>query len=455
MKILDQDKLKKVKKTRWRNGYHIQPPHGLLNDPNGIIYHKEVYHIFYQWHPFETRHGLKFWNHLTSKDLTHFEQGEYIVEPSIFYDKDGAYSGCAYTVDDQIMLMYTGNSVNNGIRTPYQIIKPMDKDEKTLIVDGNPKGYTGHYRDPKVWQDEDEYLMILGAQRDDLTGCAVIYESQDGYDWTFKHELQTNYDQDSFMWECPDLIRFNQEDVLIFCPQSTIKVANNNIYDFGYMIGHYDKNEGRFVEQTHFKKLDYGFEAYASHTFEDEDGRRVLIAWMGAADTSYPDAECGWTQILTLPRVLTLENNQLIQTPHPHLKQLRLDQEKEVFDKKYDNQYELILDEIEGSFECELLKSEHESLLLSYDENAKKLVLDRSQMEIQFAEKYGVIRELELDTPLRNLQIFVDQSSIEIFVNQGEAVMSSRIFPVSSETRIKLNKNDFKIALYPLKTSNV
>ena len=455
MDILNLEKYNQLKNTQWRNGYHIQPPHGLLNDPNGMIYHKGIYHIFYQWHPFETRHGLKYWNHLTSKDLIHFEQGEHILKPSIHYDKDGAYSGSAYTIDDEVMLIYTGNSVNDKIRTPYQIIKPLEKDEKTLVVDGNPKGYTGHYRDPKVWKENDEYLMILGAQKEDLTGCVVIYESKDGLEWNFKHELKTNYDQDSFMWECPDLIKFKEEDILLFCPQSTLKKENSNIYDLGYMIGHYDKETGTFENSTQFEILDHGFEAYASHSFEDEHGNRVLYVWMGAADTSYPDAKDGWTQMLSLPRVLNMKNGTLTQTPHPHLEALRLKEESNIFNKKHNNQYELILDDIKDSFELKLFKNEDEELVLTYDKNNKKLTLDRSKMQHQFAQNYGVIREMRVKESLISLQIFVDQSSIEIFVNHGEAVMSSRIFPKDKQNEIQLNQKDIKITLYPLKTTNI
>lgn len=454
MDILNLEKYNQLKNTKWRNAYHIQPPHGLLNDPNGMIYHEGVYHIFYQWHPFETRHGLKYWNHLTSKDLIHFEQGEHILNPSIHYDKDGAYSGSAYRIDDEVMLIYTGNSVNDNVRTPYQIIKPMNSDDKTLVVDGNPKGYTGHYRDPKVWKEDDIYLMILGAQRDDLTGCVVVYESKDGLKWDFKHELKTNYNEDSFMWECPDLIKFEKEDLLIFCPQSTIKKENHNIYDLGYMIGHYNINQGSFDDASEFKILDHGFESYASHTFEDEHGNRVLYAWMGAADTSYPDAKDGWTQMLSLPRVLELENGHLIQTPHPHLKALRLEKEIDVFNKKHQNQYELILEDIKDSFELELFKNEDESLLLTYDKDAKKLTLDRSKMKHQFALDYGVIREYNLEDLLNKLQIYVDHSSIEIFINDGEAVMSSRIFPNQKENEITLNQKNIIITLYPLITTN-
>ncbi len=93
----------------YRLDYHIMPPVGLLNDPNGFVYFNGYYHLFYQWNPFATTHGAKFWGHVFSKDLVHWHQAEIALAPDQWYDKNGCYSGSAIVNKEKLYLFYTGN----------------------------------------------------------------------------------------------------------------------------------------------------------------------------------------------------------------------------------------------------------------------------------------------------------------------------------------------------------
>ncbi|WP_428775531.1 glycoside hydrolase family 32 protein, partial [Vibrio sp.] len=94
----------------YRPMWHISPPQGLLNDPNGFIFHQGQYHLFYQWHPFACQHKDKYWAHLTSKDLVHWHWQPIALTPSDWFDAHGVFSGHAVSDGDQLKLFYTGNT---------------------------------------------------------------------------------------------------------------------------------------------------------------------------------------------------------------------------------------------------------------------------------------------------------------------------------------------------------
>lgn len=93
----------KVNASKWRQTFHIQPKTGLLNDPNGLVYHNGVYHIFHQWFPLGAVHGLKYWYHYTSKDLLEFKDEGIALAPDTEYDSHGVYSGSAFDYDGKLL----------------------------------------------------------------------------------------------------------------------------------------------------------------------------------------------------------------------------------------------------------------------------------------------------------------------------------------------------------------
>nr|WP_152550218.1 sucrose-6-phosphate hydrolase [Geomicrobium sp. JCM 19039] len=110
----------------WRQHYHIQPPTGLLNDPNGFCFYNGQYHLFYQWFPYGAVHGLKHWYHTTSTNLVLWQGQGVAIEPEESFESHGAYSGSGIVVDEQLYLLYTGNERDsNWERTPNQCLAIM------------------------------------------------------------------------------------------------------------------------------------------------------------------------------------------------------------------------------------------------------------------------------------------------------------------------------------------
>ena len=262
------------------------------------------------------------------------------------------------------------------------------------------------------------------------------------------------------MWECPDFFNLNQTDVLLFCPQGISPEGErfNNIYQSGYLLGTLDIQKPAFEHQD-FKELDYGFDFYAPQTFLDKQGNRILIGWMGMPDTHYPTDDEGWAHCLTLPRVLTVEQGKLIQRPLPALQKLRHNEETaEGYANKFTTKlhpyeglhYELIIDILENEASevyFELRTSKQHSTLITYNKQSQRLTLDRSDSGALPEPVKGTTRSTILDTPLSQLQIFVDTSSIEIFCNNGERVLTSRIFPDEQATGIKTSTESGQVYL--------
>lgn len=443
----------------WRQHYHIQPITGLLNDPNGFSYYQGYYHLFYQWFPLGTEHGMKYWYHTRSTDLVHWEEVGIGIQPGDTYDSHGAYSGSAIEKDGQLHLLYTGNTRDeHWIRHPYQCLAIMDESGSITkvnqpVISEVPSGYTEHFRDPKVWQQGDMYYCVIGAQRVDETGCTVLYRSSDLRNWTFLGEVHTRLPDFGYMWECPDYLEMQGQGVLIFSPQGIESQGDqyHNIFQSGYLIGEPLDLQTRQFEHGPFQELDRGFDFYAPQTMQAPDGRRILVGWMGLPDLEYPTDKSGWAHCLTIPRQLSLREGKLIQHPVSEMVKLRGDSEGTHMKFTLDHETRSFADFAGMAYELEceirdfdaevvgieLRASAEEKTVLQYDRLNQKVILDRSQSGATLAEQNGNVRRCALNADVLKFHIFVDSSSVEIFVNDGEEVFTSRIFPSKDSTEIR------------------
>ncbi|EHJ07212.1 sucrose-6-phosphate hydrolase [Staphylococcus simiae] len=461
-----KDLKRKVDQSKFRQTFHIQPETGLLNDPNGLIYYKGTYYVSHQWFPLGAVHGLKYWYNYTSKDLVSFEPHGPILKPDTKYDSHGVYSGSAFEYNDHLYYMYTGNHRDSDWnRHSSQMIARMAEDgtiEKfpKPVISQQPEGYTSHFRDPKVFKIDDRYYAILAAQNNEEQGRLLLYATDDIVNWKLLGEIKTHLTNFGYMWECPDYFKLDGYDVMLMCPQG-LEADNDkyrNIYQSGYMIGDFDIDTLTFDHQS-FIELDRGFDFYAPQTFTDENGQRILIGWMGLPEIEYPTDQEGWAHCLTIPRELTIEDGKLKQRPYKALEKLRHNKETALgyankFTRKlhpYEGkQYELIIDVLENDateIYFELRTSKTTSTVIAYNKEENKVTFDRSESGLLPANVEDMTRSTVLDTPLKKLQIFVDTSSIEIFCNDGERVLSSRIFPSEDAIGIKTSTETGQVYL--------
>lgn len=421
-------------------GYHITPPKGLLNDPNGLVQFKGVYHVFYQWNQNDTTHNTKSWGHVTSTDLVHWTEQPVALEPVDWFDKNGCYSGSAIAFENKLYLFYTGN-VRNGLneRESYQCLAVSEDGihfEKKGPILNQPKGYTAHIRDPKVWQGKNnDWWMVLGAQKEELTGDALVYHSDNLMDWTLKGSLLDEEFDFGFMWECPDLVQFNQKSAFIFSPQGLLAKGDefNNLYHSGYLTGVFTEAGKFLIDQQPFKELDRGFEFYAPQTFQDDKGRQILFGWMGVmepeVEAAVPTVQDSWIHNLTIPRELTYSDGQLKQQPVAELRQLRqgspliIEGKAEASLQLPTFQNEILVEwrKTAGSFKLQIRKNSS----IEYDARLNRVEVSR----LNWLTGKRETRAVTLKNPLTQLHLFLESSSLELFVNKGEEVFSLRYFP--------------------------
>ena len=461
----------RIIKSEYRQTYHIQPITGLLNDPNGFVWYDNNWHLFYQWCPWGAVHGLKYWYHVVSKDLITWKNlGVCLMPEEIYgYDNKGAYSGSAMPIGDKLYLYYTGNNRDEDyVRHSYTCIAKLGNDgwpEKyPLPLFGPNPEYTENQRDPKiiVMPDEKTYYIILGAQTKDNCGRIIIYKSENLlHGWTFAGELKVpGFENLGGMWECPSIEHIGGKDVLMFCPQYIkLKGRGEGTNHNGYIIGTMDWDSLTFIPDGDFHVLDFGFDSYAAacaNNIEDND-KAILIAWMGLPGASYPTDDDEWSGCLTLPRELTIRGRRLIQKPLPELKKLR-DEKINISENEYgcvDLPYaaEIELEIKPGDCELDIFtnKAGEGGLSIKYIEEKKEITIDRSSLEKRFNISDGESRTRILENGLSNLRIYIDKSSIEIFVNDGDAVFTSRVFPTEQERYMKIISNNAFTNIWTIK----
>ncbi len=452
---------------QWRLKYHIMPEHGWLNDPNGAMQFNGTYHLYYQYVPENPNGGATHWGHQTSRDLVHFKQEPIFMSPDQAFDQDGVYSGGAVMHDGMIHFFYTGNVKRSG---DYDYIYQgreqnvvhvtsydgytIEKREVVIPHSAFPSDYTDHIRDPKIIEQNGYFYMVLGARRRDNRGSVLLYRSDNLDHWDYQGELIVGDEDEGYMWECPDLFFIDGQAILIYSPQGILPTTYqyHNTHVAGYCLGTVDFEAVKFTRTSDFFELDHGFDFYAPHTFEDEMGRRIQWAWMGLGDTmpeyTNPTISRGWQHAMTLPRELKLINNKLYQLPLPEYQVLR---EAGVH---YDIKDNLSID-VSTTYEIIIGLDERQSFQISLGEDSK-LIYNSGLLTLSHGPSGYGRRKRMIEIPkISKLHMFVDTSSMELFINDGEYVMTSRYYP-SKEIKQHLNLSlTGNVNYYPLRAATM
>ncbi|WP_379134231.1 glycoside hydrolase family 32 protein [Paenibacillus sp. sgz500958] len=455
-------------RDEYRLQYHVMPQAGWMNDPNGLVFFKGEYHLFYQHHPYSDKWGPMHWGHVVSSDLVNWRHLPVALAPTESYELGetggyGCWSGSAVAHEEEMLMFYTGH-VDGRHPTEVQCLARsrdgivFQKHTSNPVISGSPDEGNVGFRDPKVWSHEGTWYMILGSGKDG-TGKALLYKSADLYDWQYIGAAAESDGTQGDMWECPDLFALDGSHVLLLSPMNM--EGSKNLY----MTGEMDYSTGRFTPMVQ-GKLDYGPDFYAAQSFQDDKGRRILIAWMDRWGSKMAQESRGWYGAMTLPRELRLKKDgTLVQIPVPELAKLRRDEViasdqllmngQSMMWQTPDNQgFEWIAEfDFAGSLaerlNMKLLVSadEGEETLIDYIAGERRLILDCSrsgQGDVQINE---VILPETGSTRLK-LHVFVDRSSIEIFVNDGDVVITSRVYPsaLTGELQFKSHGGDIKLS---------
>lgn len=410
-----------------RPQWHVYPEQGLLNDPNGLVYFKGKYHVYYQYNFRDTTHHFKAWGHRTSSDLLTWSEEDIPLVPSEWYDKDGCYSGGSFVKDDCLYLFYTGTVIEeDGSKSSYQCLAT-STDGYHLVKQGpilpHPEGYTRHVRDPQVFQGTNgRYYMLLGAQTNDLRGTTLTYQSDDLHTWKLMGETVPSVSLDSYMWECPNLVRLDEYDYFIFSPQGLPKEAERfrNVFSTTYYAGRFDEETGCFTPFTPLEELDKGFDFYAPQVFKGPQDESIMFGWAGVPtpeeESAIPTIAKGWVHTLTAARLLKEKDKRLVALPVIPNQLKTLSEEKDSC---------VVISQCSGAIRIMPQKEEwrvvSEAWQLSYRDQT--LTLERQNWYTKQPEYRVVYRGKIVE-----LLITLDKNIGELYINDGNVVATFKFF---------------------------
>ncbi|KAI5068194.1 hypothetical protein GOP47_0016539 [Adiantum capillus-veneris] len=337
----------------YRASFHFQPPDNWMNDPNGPMFYKGYYHLFYQWNPYAAVWGNITWGHAVSTDMIRWHILDLALLPDQWYDQYGCWSGSATFLNGKPVLLYTGwsnvsfsrdNQVQMqamAIAVNYSdpLLRQWTKIPQNPILTAPDGINSTKFRDPTTgWLGKDDkWRMIVGAKRKHR-GLAILYRSSDFVQWEkAKHPLHSV--ARTGMWECPDFYPMlasasrNGIDTSVTGPhvKHVLKVSLDDTKHDYYAVGTYVTGNDSFIP-TNAKldaglglRYDYG-KYYASKTFfDDNKGRRILLGWVNESSIESADIAKNWSSMQGFPRIVWLDaenSERILQWPIDEIKSL-------------------------------------------------------------------------------------------------------------------------------------
>lgn len=425
--------------------YHIYPQSGLMNDPNGLAYFNGKYHVFFQWYPFAPIHGLKHWGHTTSKNLIDWTKQEVALSPTEEYEKNGCYSGNAIEFQGELYLFYTANYKTEAGKIPKQAVAIMDKDGQIRkrmepVIDGVHPELSGELRDPYVFERNGCFYMLLGGSKFinkaskgfGQQGVLLLYQSDNLLNWSYQGLIDLPF-ATGYMLECPSLIQIAGKDVLFLSPMGLTpeQVRFQNRFATIYAVGELDLANHCFHTE-YWDQMDAGFDFYAPQAFLGNQKQPLMFGWFGCGEPDYP-VQDGWQHGLTFPQQMKLEQGQFKRFPAAEI--------IEVFSQRQVVAAASIKTE-SRNYRLELTESFHFTVgstddywEFHYDSETQLATVSREGLVKKIDESYDEKRSVCIQN-LEKVDVFVDNSFVELYLNQGEQVFTFRVFKEDSDTII-------------------
>lgn len=416
---------------------HFKAPNCWINDPNGFIWYKGWYHLFYQCFPYSAHWGRMHWGHAVSKDLVNWEEKGIALFPSKTDDRSGCFSGSAIEYKDKMYIYYTGvnyteedpeniNCCINDTFTAAQLMITSEDgmkfdnitDKKTVIppIEDKKIGDKNHTRDPKVWRGKDAWYMVLGSTVD-KNGRLLFYKSSDLKTWQYLNYCEK--DGFGWMWECPDFFEIDGKGVTIFSPMGFSNDGNGYDSVAVCMLSSFDENTGKMELSENYQLFDYGIDLYAPQSTTDKDGNRVVIAWARMPEAVITE-KGEWCGMMCIPRIVDVKNNHVYMRPHTNVKNSFIT--KLSAPKKSGYMLKTTLKNGEsinvGGY---VIKREND-----------KITTDRSEV-FNIKGNYRLIAETPVINDGYELEIYVDEHLVEVFINNGEYVISNVVYGLTEE----------------------
>lgn len=450
---------------QYRPQFHFTPKKNWMNDPNGLVFYKGEYHLFFQHNPFGLNWGHMSWGHAVSRDLLHWkelsvaipeDEENFIFSGSAVVDIENS-SGFGTKENPPLVAIYTSSSKTSPARQTQSIAFSLDNGRSFTKYAGNPviDSKLEHFRDPKVFWDSkrNRWAMVLVKS---LERKAEIYSSTNLINWKLESEFGPAGTSEG-IWECPDLFELTIDGknkwVLIISVNPGGPYGGSGAQ---YFIGDFDgSNFIPLNDVTKVKWLDYGQDNYAAVTFNNApNNRRIMIGWMSNWQYASNLKSTPWTGAMTIPHELslTLKNGEyfLVHKPINEIQSLRNKKllkisktlvSSEVLLKKLSgNQLDIALTLTPGKSKragIRILQSEDEVTEIGYDNLTHSLFIDRGSTSLSETNvDLGGVQSYptKLVNGSISIRVIVDRSSIEVFTEDGLGVITNLAMPDSMKS---------------------
>ena len=422
-------------RERFRPVYHHTPQYGWMNDPNGMFYKDGVWHLYYQWNPYGSQWENMTWGHSTSRDLIHWEAQPTALEMDWL---GSIFSGSCVVKGDEVVAMYT----SAGHHQTQSLAFSKDGGRTFQKYAGNPVLTTSDvadFRDPRPFWNEDikAWNLILAAGQE-----MRIYSSKDMKDWKYESSFGKEYGCHGGVWECPDLFEIKNEKLNI---KNWVLICNINPGGpFGgsatqYFVGQFDGRKFTCESMPKVTKwLDYGKDHYATVSFYNApENRRVVLAWMSNWQYANQVPTKQFRSANSIPRDLGLftHGNETYVSVKPSKEMLALRGNKV---KKPTETCEIVVD-MKNQAEIVLMNGKGEQVVMKYDAAKQTFAMDRTKSGIvNFSEAFPCTTVAPTHGVIKQLRIFIDRCSIEVFDADGKMAMTNLVFPSEAYNEMKV-----------------
>ena len=418
-----------------RAKFHFQPEKNWMNDPNGPCVVDGKLHMFYQHNPFGAVWGNMTWGHAVAEDLVKWKHLPLALHPDMPYDKGGVFSGCCVMKDGKPHILYTGVQPEvQCLAIGDEKAEHFEKYENNPIIVREEGEELNGFRDPFAWSEEGMTYIVIGSGEKGKRGFAFVYRSADLKQWERVGELCSKEDAAEDMWECPNLIHFEDGT-------ATLLVSLMKAQGVFAMDGKYHDHK---LDAGAMRPFDLGDSYYAPNTVTLPDGRIVNFGWM--KETVQGRDAAGWQGMLTLPREIIKYGDGTVGV-RPVKEVVYLHGDKLMSKKDFtlrsgenalkgvnSRNCEILLEfeaGSQGELFLELNKSPkgEEKCVITYDGIADAIYVDNTKCGGTKSRLGGYVAGRG-NTKLR---VFLDGSALEIYVNDRET-LTTRVYPTREDS---------------------
>lgn len=433
---------------------HLKAPDNWVNDPNGFIYYKGYYHLFYQYFPYGPRWGTMHWGHAVSRDLVNWEHKDMALYPTMREDQNGCFSGSAVEEDGKLYLVYTGvryevvnpedphTCLNEQFESAQLMISSEDgfqfdnENGKQVIIPPITDPAIGdrtHTRDPKVWKSGDHWYLVLGSTVGEKYGEVLFYRSDDLHTWTYVDKAFKGPEY-GWMWECPDYFETKGGKVLILSAMGFLKNGEKEKNQSICFHVEFDQSSCRIEIPDVYQFLDCGLDLYAPQTTLDAEGRRILSAWVRMPKVT----DEGWIGMFCTPRVVEVRDGHIFFPMHPNVR-AAYSQEIPAGSQRAKDGYLVSLDLEDGE--------ELDVGGFVIRREGDRICTDRSAVFPSFPGAH-----IHSETPALkggfHLDVVVDKNLVEVFVNDGEYVITNAVYGLEDQIGYSGEGKEQKMRIY-------